>query len=131
MGSLFQMEIEIAQIVRAKQEKKERKEREMLEKNKVKELLRARKAASKEEVRKNKERVKAHLDQVARIYNEKKQREKEREKLLKKSFGKESPMSYIPDRVLKNILKCNTVSSHCHEFFHILLRYNLILKWIK
>eukprot|EP00063_Salmo_salar_P094117 XP_014068952.1 PREDICTED: trichohyalin-like isoform X2 [Salmo salar] len=98
-----QMEMEIAQIVRAKQEKKERKEREILEKNKVKELLRARKAASKEEVRKNKERVKAHLDEVARIYNEKKQREKEREKLLKKSFGKENPMAYVPDRILNKM----------------------------
>ncbi|XP_035647217.2 trichohyalin-like isoform X2 [Oncorhynchus keta] len=92
-------ESKTAQRVRAKLEKKKRKEREMLEKNKVKELLRARKAESKEEVKKKKERVKAHLDEVARNYNEKKQGEKERENLLKKA--------HIPDLQLKKS-ECNT-----------------------
>lgn len=79
-----------SQRVGAKKEKRESQEREKLEKNKVKELLRATKAESKEEVKKKKERVKAHLDEVARNYNEKKQGEKERENLLKKAHGKEN-----------------------------------------
>ncbi|KAM9433874.1 uncharacterized protein ACWYII_017315 [Salvelinus alpinus] len=102
-----QKETKTAQRVRAKLEKKKRKEREILEKNKVKELLRARKAESKEEVRKNKERVKAHLDEVTRNYNEKKQREKERENLSKKAHGKENHTAYIPDIELKKS-ECNT-----------------------
>lgn len=121
MDFLFQKETKTAQRVRAKLEKKKRKEREMLEKNNVKELLRARKAESKEEVRKNKERVKAHLDEVSRNYNEKKQREKEREKLLNKAHGKENHMAYIPDIKLKMSEcntdgKVNTVSWHWSKF---------------
>lgn len=110
-----------SQRVRPKKEKKESQEREKLEKNKVKELVRARKAESKEEVRKNKERVKAHLDEVSRNYNEKKQREKEREKLLNKAHGKENHMAYIPDIKLKMSEcntdgKVNTVSWHWSKF---------------
>lgn len=95
----------------------------MLEKNNVKELLRARKAESKEEVRKNKERVKAHLDEVSRNYNEKKQREKEREKLLNKAHGKENHMAYIPDIKLKKmseqILSAVIGRKFIFIFFHL------------
>lgn len=49
-----------------------------MDKNKVKEPLRAKTAERMVEVRKNKERVKAHLVGVARKYNERKQRKKQK-----------------------------------------------------
>ncbi|KAJ7998647.1 hypothetical protein DPEC_G00207050 [Dallia pectoralis] len=75
-----QKEIHNAQRAKEKQEKKQKKEREAREKKKIKK-------EHKEKVRKSKEMIKDHLDEVARNYNEKKRREKEREKVLEMAYG--------------------------------------------